>query len=77
MTNYYKILKDFDPNTNAREIIKNWIEKYNKTKNAYFARCVLDATSGELYPDDLKNFGLDVERNWKSKELEFINNPIY
>ena len=70
---YYEILKDFDPNTNARSIILNWIEKYKSTKNPYFARCVFDAT-GE-YPDDLKSFGLDISKGWKSRELEFINVP--
>jgi hypothetical protein len=34
---YYEILKDFDPNTNAREIIKNVIEKFKKSPSMYWA----------------------------------------
>jgi len=37
MTKYYEILKDFDPNTNAREIIKNAIEKFKKSPSMYWA----------------------------------------
>lgn len=37
MTNYYSILKDFDPNTNAREIIKYALEKFKKTPSMYWA----------------------------------------
>lgn len=73
--NYWNILKDFDPDTNARAIIKHWIDKYKSTKNPYFARCIFEATNGEVYPDDLKSFGYDVDRNWHSKELDFINEP--
>lgn len=58
---------------NAKAIIKHWKERYNATKNPYFARCVFDATGD--YPDDLTNFGFDIERGWVSRELEFINVP--
>ena len=36
--------------------------------------CIYIATDGELYPDDLKTWGLTVNRE-KYDELEFINVP--
>lgn len=35
--NYWKILKDFDPDTNAREIIKYALDKFKKTPSMYWA----------------------------------------
>ena len=62
-------------NNNAKAIIRHWKEMYNKTKNAYFARCVFDATGD--YPDDIKSWGVSDLSTERHDELEFINNPIY
>lgn len=46
--NYWNILKDFDPNTNAREIIKYALEKFKKTPSMYWAK-------------RLEEYGVDVD----------------
>jgi hypothetical protein len=47
---YWDILKNYDSNTNAREIIKNAIEKFKKTPSMYWAR-------------RLEEYGIDVDFN--------------
>lgn len=46
--NYWNILKDFDPDTNAREIIKYALEKFKKTPSMYWAK-------------RLEEYGIDVD----------------
>ncbi len=46
--NYWNILKDFDPDTNAREIIKYALEKFKKTPSMYWAK-------------RLEEYGVDVD----------------
>ena len=59
---------------NATAIIRHWKDMYNKTKNAYFARCVFEAT-GE-YPDDLVSWGIDMTEQYTNTELEMIDERI-
>jgi hypothetical protein len=45
---YYEILKDFDPNTNARDIVMFYINKFKKTPSPYWA-------------NQLSAFGVEVD----------------
>ena len=60
---------------NARTIVKGYIEKYNRTGVAYFARMVYEMTS--FYPDGLENMGIDTSEKSTVDELDFINEPIH
>jgi len=63
---------------NKQAIIKSWRKIYAKTKSPFVAMSIFIATEGELYPDDLKSWGLTPNRE-KHDELEFtkIKNMIY
>jgi len=70
---YNEILKDLPNGTNARDIVRGYIEKYNKTKNAYFARAVFEITGS--YPDNIDSWGNgDAPRQ---SFADYLNNAIY